>query len=137
MPMAIANMPTKLTVVIRFLGSKSDPGTKTTVEQVKREWNRLYPHQPFVIYFMLDEINAFYEKETRMASVTNAAMLVTIFVSCLGVFGSAMFSADQKIREIGIRKVFGATIVNITTLLTREVIALSVISVFVTSPLAL
>ena len=65
-----------------------------------------------------------------------SAMAITIFISCIGLFGLVMFTAEKRRREIGIRKVLGASVANITVLLTREFVTLVVLSLFIASPLA-
>src|ERR1700704_5730932 len=66
----------------------------------------------------------------------NAGMFITIFISCMGLFGLALFTAEQRTKEIGIRKVLGATVTNIVTLLSRDFILLVIIVLTIASPVA-
>jgi putative ABC transport system permease protein len=77
-----------------------------------------------------------YAKEERAANLIDAAMIITIFISCIGVFGLSMFSAQARTKEIGIRKVLGATIANIVTLLGGEFVLLVLIAILISSPIA-
>ena len=66
----------------------------------------------------------------------NAVMVITIFISCMGVFGLAMFSAQIRTKEIGIRKVLGATVANIAAMLSKEFVVLVLIATLISSPIA-
>ena len=77
-----------------------------------------------------------HDREQRMATLMNAAMTITIFISCLGVFGLAMFTAQVKTKEIGIRKVLGATLTNIVLMFCRDIMILILIAIAITSPIA-
>ena len=66
----------------------------------------------------------------------NAAMIITIFISCMGLFGLAMFSAERRTKEIGIRKVLGASVANITAMLSKDFLILVLIAFLVASPIA-
>ena len=66
----------------------------------------------------------------------NVVMFITIFISCMGLFGLALFTAEQRTKEIGIRKVLGATVTNIVTLLSKDFVLLVFISLVIASPVA-
>jgi ABC-type antimicrobial peptide transport system permease subunit len=110
---------------------------KNTLAQIERVWKDIYPADPFVYNFLDDSIAAMYEKEQKTAALMNVATGITIFISCMGLFGVSMFTAGQRIKEIGIRKVLGATVANITVLLSKDFIFLIGISLIVASPVAL
>jgi putative ABC transport system permease protein len=77
-----------------------------------------------------------YGQENRTATLINMAMIVTIFISCLGVFGLGMFTTERRAKEIGVRKVFGASVVSITALLTKDLVFLVLIALTIASPLS-
>jgi putative ABC transport system permease protein len=88
-------------------------------------------------YKYLDELNAnSYEQEKRWQKIISTATALSILICCLGLFGLAHLAAQRRIKEIGIRKVLGATVTGIASLLTREFLKLVLISLIVASPLA-
>jgi putative ABC transport system permease protein len=103
------------------------------VEKIYRE---TYPHEDYMYKFIDDGISEFYENEQKTSRLMQAAMLITIFISCLGLFGLALFTAQKKTREIGIRKVIGANVTDIVSLLTRDFILLVFIAFLIASPIA-
>ena len=83
---------------------------KTILAQVEKEWKKAYPEENFQSSFLNESIRWLYDQETKTAWLMNVIMIITIFISCMGLFGLAMFTAEQRTREIGIRKVLGATV---------------------------
>jgi putative ABC transport system permease protein len=77
-----------------------------------------------------------YEKESRQAALINYFTLVAIIISCLGLFGLATFTAEQRTKEIGIRKVLGASVYGVVALLSKDFLKLVVVAVIIASPLA-
>jgi ABC-type antimicrobial peptide transport system permease subunit len=77
-----------------------------------------------------------HEEEQKTASLATIAMGITIFISCMGVFGLAMFTAAMRTREIGIRKVLGASVTGIVSMLSREFMLLILLSVVLATPIA-
>ena len=89
-------------------------------------------------YNFLDELNAkAYEQEQRWQKIISIAAVLSIIICCLGLFGLAHLAAQRRIKEIGIRKVLGATVTSIASLLTKDFLKLVVISLIVASPLSL
>ncbi|HWK05372.1 MAG TPA: FtsX-like permease family protein [Puia sp.] len=109
---------------------------KNVLAQMQREWEAIFPNTPFVYHFVDDSIAAMYEKERKTASLMNAAMSLTIFISCMGLFGLTMFTARQKTKEIGIRKLLGANTLQISFLLSRSFMLLIFLSILIASPIA-
>ncbi len=109
---------------------------KKTIAQVERAWNQVYPDDKFEYHFFDQTIAAFYDKEQKTAQLMNTAMLIAIFISCMGLFGLATFTAQQRIKEIGIRKVLGASVTNIVAMLSRDFLMLVIISMLIASPIA-
>ena len=72
----------------------------------------------------------------KTAWLVNVAMSITIFISCMGLFGLGMYTAQKRTKEIGIRKVLGASITNIATMLSRDFVVLIIIAIIIASPVA-
>src|SRR5699024_3547644 len=91
---------------------------------------------PFSYTFYDDTVKEMYEQEARTQTLVNAATAIAIFVSCLGLFGLATLTAFQRTKEIGIRKVLGASVSGIVQLLSKEFLSLVLISVVIATPIA-
>ncbi len=91
-----------------------------TVKKIKQLWEKFLPNHPFEYYFLDDNFNQQYLAEKRMGEIFTVFALLAIFIACLGLFGLASFVAQQKTREIGIRKVLGATPGEIIHMLIRQ-----------------
>ncbi len=106
------------------------------VEKIKEKWTGLYPEEPFDYSFLDESIAKFYEAEQRTSKLAKTATIMAILLSCLGLLGLVSFSALQRTREIGIRKVLGASVASIVSLLSREFIWLIGIAFMIAAPLA-
>jgi putative ABC transport system permease protein len=106
------------------------------LRDVSASWNKLNPDEPFKYSFLDQDFQKNYAAEERLAAIIKYFTVVAIFISCLGLFGLTTFSVEQRIKEIGIRKVLGATTAGIVTLLSKDFLKLVVISFFLASPLA-
>ncbi|HXO77370.1 MAG TPA: FtsX-like permease family protein [Puia sp.] len=109
---------------------------KRVVAQVEQAWNKMVPGQQFSYVFMDDEFNSIYKSEQRMGGISLSFSLLAIFIACLGLFGLAAYAAEQRTREIGIRKVLGATVGGIVRLLSKDFLILVLVSAVITFPLA-
>ena len=98
-------------------------------------WKQIYPGGDFTYNFFDDSIALLYEKDYKTATLLSTAMFIAIFISCLGLFGLSMFAAGKRTKEIGIRKVLGASIANILIMLSKDFIALVIISITIASPI--
>lgn len=107
-----------------------------TINDIKRSWKSFFPDTPFEIHFLDQEYDELYQADQRTGSILTAFTLVTIFISCLGLFGLAIFSTKQRIREIGIRKVLGASVTSILSLISWDFLRLVGLSVIIASPVA-
>lgn len=99
-------------------------------------WTAYSPDYPFKYSFLDDDFNHMYESEQRTGTLFNVFAAVAIIISCLGLFGLATFTAQVKTKEIGIRKVLGASIFSITQMLAKDFIVLVLISFIIAAPLA-
>ena len=107
-----------------------------TVNDIKRSWKSFFPDAPFEIHFLDQEYDELYQTDQKTSGILTVFTLVTIFISCLGLFGLAIFSTKQRIREIGIRKVLGASVTSILSLISWDFLKLVTISVIIASPAA-
>ena len=109
---------------------------ETKIKTLKTLYNSTFPGNPFDYFFADDQYDRQYSEEQRLGSVFIAAAFVAILIACMGLFGLASYSARQRIKEIGIRKVLGASVMDITTLLSRDFIKLVIIAIIIASPIA-
>jgi ABC-type antimicrobial peptide transport system permease subunit len=122
----------------RFLYIKAKPGRSTTsalsaMEAVLKKYN---PAFPFEYTFVDDTYDAKFKSEKLIGSLSQIFALLAIIISCLGLFGLSAFTADQRRKEIGVRKVLGSSIIGIVRLLSRDFMQLVVIAILIASPLA-
>ena len=106
------------------------------VEAIKSRWEMVYPEQIFSYNFMDETIREFYEGYQRMTVMLSVFSGIAILIGCLGLFGLAVFMANQKTKEIGVRKVLGASVESIVLLLSREYIILISLGFLIAAPLA-
>ena len=109
---------------------------QSTVKQIEAKWNQLAPGQPFSYTFMNESFNDVYKAEQRIGKISLAFAFFTILVACLGLFGLVTFIAEQRTKEIGIRKVLGASITGIVAMLSKDFIKLVIVSICIASPIA-
>ena len=115
----------------------SKPGDiQATLKSIAAKWHRVNPNEPFDYSFLDQDFNKGYAVEVRLASLVGYFTVIAILISCLGLFGLAMFSAEQRTREIGIRKVLGSSVSGIITLLSKDFLKLVGIAILIASPLA-
>lgn len=107
-----------------------------TVNHIRAAWKSFYPNTPFESHFLDEEYEAMYQTEQRTGGILTAFTLVTIFISCLGLFGLAVFSTKQRIKEVGIRKVLGASVLNIVGLISFDFLKLVFFAIVIASPIA-
>jgi putative ABC transport system permease protein len=99
-------------------------------------WHKVDPDEPFEYSFLDEDFQKNYAADERLSVLIRYFTGMAILISCLGLFGLASFSAEQRIREIGIRKVLGANIGGIVLMLTRDFLKLVVIAMLIASPVA-
>jgi len=124
------------TVSIKLATGKGISNFKATIAQIENAWKNIYPDDKFEYAFFDQTIAGFYDKEQKTAQLMNTAMLIAIFISCMGLFGLAMFTAQQRMKEIGIRKVLGASVAGIASMLSKDFLVLIIISLVIASPIA-
>ncbi len=109
---------------------------QSTLNQVQNIWHKDMPGTPFEFIFLDQEIQKQYEAELTISKIINSFTLMAIVISCLGLFGLAAFSAEQRSKEIGIRKVLGSSITGIVVLLSKDFLLLVLISFVLASVIA-
>jgi putative ABC transport system permease protein len=110
---------------------------KATLRAMERIYKELYPGSPFEYRFLDESIANMYETEQKTASLVEVAMSLAIFISCMGLFGLSLFTVERRAREIGIRKVLGATVTDIVRLLCKDAVLLVLLALVIASPVAL
>ncbi|MBC8152048.1 MAG: ABC transporter permease [Bacteroidetes bacterium] len=103
---------------------------------VKTQWQTFKPDEPFRFSFLDKSYQATYQAELKTGRILGLFAGLTIFVACLGLFGLATFTAEQRTKEIGVRKVLGASVMSIVGLLSKDFLKLVLIAIVMASPLA-
>ncbi len=103
---------------------------------VKEAWNRHFPESPFQYYFLDEQFNEQYKNDRLFATVLGLFTLIAILLACLGLFGLSLFTIARRTREIGIRKVLGATLAQITRMITMDYLRLILLAGILALPLA-
>jgi putative ABC transport system permease protein len=125
-PRRIANLTIKL----------STQNLSSTLKQIENTWKTFAPDRP-VQYSFLDETFAqLYKSESNFQKIFIVLVILSIVIACLGLFGLSAFAAEQRTKEIGIRKVLGASVAGIATMLSKDFLKLVIISIFIATPLA-
>ncbi|HEV7347760.1 ABC transporter permease [Telluribacter sp.] len=107
-----------------------------TIKAIEARWNQLVPNRPFSYYFMDEFFDRQYRSEERFEKLFLNFAILAIFISCLGLLGLASYSTLQRTKEIGVRKVMGASIGSIVGLLSKDFLKLVLISFVIASPIA-
>jgi putative ABC transport system permease protein len=106
----------------------------STIESIKQLYGKYDKQAPFRYSFMDDAFNNQYAAEQRLSWLFNIFIILTILIACMGLFGLASFAIEQRIKEIGIRKVLGASIMGIIRLLSKDFIKLILIAIVIAIP---
>jgi ABC-type antimicrobial peptide transport system permease subunit len=108
----------------------------SSMQSIKKIWEQTFPNYVYEYRFLDDKIESFYKQENQLSQLYKIFAAIAIFLSCLGLYGLASFMAVQRIKEVGIRKVLGATAGNIVYLFSKEFIILIAIAFAIATPLA-
>jgi len=138
------SLRTNIGPLLMYLGENTDLiafrlNTKNisgALDLLEKKWRAFLPHQPFEYFFMDDEFDTLYHAEQRIGKIFSVFAGLAIFIGCLGLFGLSAFTAEQRTKEIGIRKVLGATVPTIIRLLLGEFVILIGIANLVAWPVA-
>jgi len=124
-------------VSIKLDGAGKESGDiKIIMQEIEKQWKLLYADEPLRYNFLNESIAWLYGQEENTAWLVKVAMSITIFISCMGIFGLGMFTAQKRTKEIGIRKVLGATVTNIALMLGRDFAILVLIAIIIATPVA-
>lgn len=109
---------------------------KENLEVIERTFKANFPNLPFAYQFVDEQYGQKFRSEERVANLSKVFTLLAIFISCLGLFGLASFVAEQRVKEIGVRKTLGASVSQLWMLLSKDFIKLVLISLIIGSPIA-
>ncbi|CAM3459268.1 ABC transporter permease [Aequorivita lipolytica] len=109
---------------------------KELIATIEKEWKNYQQDVPFEYSFLDDDLNAAYKTDLQQASLFGIFTALSIFVACLGLFGLVAFTAQQRTKEIGIRKILGARVTEIIKLLSMDFLRLVILAMLVASPIA-
>lgn len=133
-PVVLHNGPDRIpsNLLVRFEGMR----TKAAVDALERVWERVQPDVPFRHWFLDEKVGQQYQDEERTTSIIGYAAGLAIFIACLGLLGMTSLSVARRRKEIGVRKVFGATVAGLLGLLTSSFVRLILVASLVAWPLA-
>jgi putative ABC transport system permease protein len=106
------------------------------ISQVQNKWNSMAPGQPFSYSFLDEDFNKIYNAEQRTGKLFITFAVFAIFIACLGLFGLVTYAAEQRIKEIGIRKVLGASVGEIVSMISKDFVKLVLIAFVIAFPVA-
>ena len=132
-PISMRIEPNGCNLVSINLSGKNIPATIAAIES---KWKTMIPKRPFSYYFLDEFFDKQYRSEDRFGKLFLNFAILAIFISCLGLLGLASYSTMQRTKEIGVRKVLGASVTNIVNLLSVDFLKLVVISFIIAAPLA-
>lgn len=110
--------------------------TADNIRRIRTTYQSTFPGEPFDYSFVDEAFNNQYRDEYKMGQLFVSAAGVAVFIACLGLFGLAAYAAKQRTKEIGVRKVLGASVAGITAILSKDFIKLVIIAVFIASPIS-
>jgi len=119
-------------VVIRM----NSQNISSTIKDLQQQWEKLTPEWPFQYNFLDQEFNNLYRAEERTTKLLGTLTLLAIFISCLGLLGLVALDVTQRTKEVGIRKVLGATVANVVALLSKDFVKLVLLSNVIAWPVA-
>ncbi len=121
----------------RFVALRLGPQElSASVNQVERYWKARFPGYEFEYFFLDDDFNKQYAAEQRLARLFGVFAGLAIFIACLGLFALTTFTTERRVKEIGVRKVLGASVLSIVALLSKDFLKLVLVAVLIASPLA-
>ncbi|HXB30628.1 MAG TPA: ABC transporter permease, partial [Puia sp.] len=115
---------------------KIRPGTETaSLKYIQAKFKQFFPMMPYSYSFRADENYKSYEAERKWKQIMFFSAILTIFISCIGLFGLSVLSAERRIKEIGIRKVLGASVNSVVTILSKDFVKLVMLALLIAIPL--
>ncbi|MBE9481223.1 MAG: FtsX-like permease family protein, partial [Bacteroidetes bacterium] len=133
----IKENPREVMWFLKFMAIRIAPDNhKKTIDFIETKWKEFAPNRPFEYSFLDQELNKLYKDEDNLGKLSLIFSLLIIFIASLGLFGLTSFMAEQRTKEIGIRRVLGAKVTDIITLLSKEFLKLIVIAILIAWPIA-
>jgi putative ABC transport system permease protein len=114
----------------------SGQDVRKTLSQIESTWASMVPDRPFDYYFLDESIDKLYRSEQNFRTVFSSMTLLSLVIACLGLFGLAAFAAEQRTKEIGVRKVLGASVAGVIGLLSKDFVKLVLIANLIAWPIA-
>ena len=109
--------------------------TSKVLPFIEAKWKMLVPDEPFTYSFLKEDFQKNYDADARTARIVNVFTIISILISCLGLFGLTAFEAQQRVKEIGVRKVLGASVTSIVALLSKDFVKLVLAAIVIATPL--
>ncbi|MDR6803863.1 putative ABC transport system permease protein [Dyadobacter sp. BE34] len=106
------------------------------VAAMQAAWSKILPEEPFTYSFLDEHFDEMYRADSQVSEIVGILAGLAIFISCLGLFGLASYSAERRIKEIGVRKVMGASVAGIVALLSRDFLKLVLVAILIATPVA-
>lgn len=131
-PLVLLYTPQPFRALVRL----SQGQIEHSLGELERIWSDVEQDRPFQVTFLDDQLNSLYSAEQQLSSVFGAFTGLAIFIACLGLFGLATFTIEKRRKEIGVRKVLGASVSGIVVLLTKDVARLVVYAILIAAPIA-
>lgn len=129
--------PFTFNLFMKYMAVKVDANNlQESIAIVESNWQKFIPSRPFEYFFLEDRLNESYKAESKLSMITTVFSGLAILVACLGLFGLATFTMEQRTKEIGIRKVLGIQTKDIVLLLSKDFMVLVVISFVIAAPIA-
>ncbi|MBA4054112.1 MAG: ABC transporter permease, partial [Marivirga sp.] len=119
---------------VKLNPASKDKSLSDVISVINDTWSKSFPGNPFDYFFLDEYFNEQYKDDLRFGKVLNVFSVLTLFVACLGILGLSIFSASQRTKEIGVRKVLGASASNILLLLSGDYVKMILIALFIAVP---
>ncbi|HMK18506.1 MAG TPA: ABC transporter permease [Chitinophagaceae bacterium] len=110
--------------------------TKASLAFIQETWKQLETTYPYDYFFLDEQLNKFYKSDIRLLNVLSLFAVIAICIACLGLFGLSMYATRQRTKEIGIRKVLGASVTGVTALLSKDFLQLVFLAILIAFPIA-
>ncbi|MEQ8470781.1 MAG: ABC transporter permease [Marinoscillum sp.] len=133
-PIVITSMKSQNAFPAKLVVKISSDGTKSTLASIENKWNEFVPQSPFQSYFLDSDLASFYESEKRTGQIFGVFTFLAIAIACIGLLGLSAFIINQRVKEIGVRKVLGASVTSIVMLLSKDFTKLIGLSALIAIP---
>ena len=127
-------LPAQTTDYVFSIVSVSSSEIENATRAMANIWKQIDPNAPFESEFLNDSVKRQYENDQRVSKIFTVFTIITIVISCLGLYGLSVFMAERRVKEIGIRKVLGASVNSIVTMLSKDFIMLVAIAFVISVP---